>query len=65
MNVEQMKKQRDQLVLQRDNAFAAFQQATGALVLLDHLLSQSVNETASEDAANSAKSEEETTSAEP
>ena len=50
MNVEQMKKQRDQLIQQRDNAFAAFQQATGALVLLDHLLSQAMNANSSEEA---------------
>lgn len=40
MNIEDMKKQRDNLIQQRDNAFAVYNQSMGALMLLDHMISQ-------------------------
>jgi hypothetical protein len=36
---ESLLKQRDDIVRQRDNAFAVHQQAVGALTLIDHLIS--------------------------
>ncbi len=40
MNIEDLKKQRESILKQRDNSFAVYQQAVGALMLLDHLLSE-------------------------
>ena len=64
MNIEEMKKQRDSIIQQRDNAFAVYNQSVGALMLLDHLISQteqpakdalSLNELASALGADSAE----------
>ena len=40
IDADELKKQREHLVQQRDNAFAVYNQSVGALMLLDHLLSQ-------------------------
>lgn len=37
---ESLLKQRDDIVRQRDNAFAVYQQAVGALTLIDHLIQE-------------------------
>jgi hypothetical protein len=34
------KKERDNMIAQRDNAFAVYQQTIGAIALLDHLISE-------------------------
>lgn len=36
--VELLKKKREDIIRQRDNAFAVHQQAVGALTLIDHLI---------------------------
>lgn len=64
MKLEDLKKQREGIVQQKDNAFAVYQQAVGALALLDHFISQmeqpekdalSLNELASALGADSAE----------
>ena len=41
IGIEELRKQRENILQQRDNAFAVYNQSVGALMLLDHLLSQS------------------------
>lgn len=40
MKLEDLKKQRENIVQQKDNALAVYNQSVGALMLLDHLISQ-------------------------
>jgi len=41
IGIEELRKQRENILQQRDNAFAVYNQSVGALMLLDHLISQS------------------------
>ena len=74
MKLEDLKKQREGIVQQKDNAFAVYQQAVGALALLDHFISQleqpakdalSLHELASALGADSAELVEAPTKSEP
>lgn len=38
--IEDLRKQREHIVQQRDNALAVYNQSVGALMLLDHIISQ-------------------------
>ena len=67
MNIEDLKKQRESILQQRDNAFSAYYQTLGALALLDHFLEtmgasekdeSSQPQVAFENAANAAQSME-------
>lgn len=64
MKLEDLKKQREGIIQQKENAFSVYQQAIGALALLDHFISQmeqpekdalSLNELASAIGADSAE----------
>ena len=40
---ESLLKQKEDIVRQRDNAFAVYQQAVGALTLIDHLIQEAAD----------------------